>query len=423
MAGNTTFFIKAAEQKITWKDIFSDVFKKHSREDGERLFVAGTALSTPHEGQMLSQWRKPWLFARVGLFGLAFLLIMLVLVQSGGEVFAYIPLMFVGAVLVPFTILLLLWEMNIPRNIPIYQILIMFLAGGGLSLIFTLIMGNFVGSVQTYWAPLTEEPAKLFALCIFLRNPKYRYTLNGLLIGAAVGAGFAAMETMGYAVAYGFGNLLLRGILAPGGHVVYAALYGGALAMVKGTEKLQSKHFMDQRFLVYFGIAFALHFIWNTPIGLVSIPIFGDLKFVLLIVAAWVALLRILKQGIMQIMRISQPLGVSAAAAPALVPENITLRAVSGYYSGGVFPLSGNRLVFGRDSKQANIVFPSSTPGISSIHCDITIESGTVMLTDRNSSYGTFFVDGTRLTPGKPYPLPPRQGFYLANRENLFEIE
>ena len=53
------------------------------------------------------------------------------------------------------------------------------------------------------------------------------YILDGLLIGAAVGAGFAAFETAGYILRFGLNSGLeamleiikLRGFLVPGGHV------------------------------------------------------------------------------------------------------------------------------------------------------------------------------------------------------------
>jgi len=423
MAGNTEFYEKAEGLRITWKDIFSDVFKRHNRSDGERLFVAGTALSTPDEGQMLSQWKKPWLFARVGFAGIAFILIMLTLMENGGLVFAFVPLLFVGAVVTPLSVLLLMWEMNIPRNVPIYSVLGMFMVGGGLSLIFTLIMNNIIGDVPAYLAPLTEEPAKLLALCIFLRNCKYKYTLNGILIGAAIGAGFASIETMGYALQNDFGTLLMRGILAPGGHVVWAALYGGALAQAKGTSKLSSAHFKDKQFIEFFAMAFALHFLWNSDFSLVPLPVVVDLKFVLLIIIAWVALLNMIKKGIAQTMRLSKPVPDASPCASTLNDGNARLKCISGIYNGNVFPVTGQRLVMGRDNSKANIIFPGSTPGISSVHCELTFENGVITLTDKNSSYGTFLSDGTRLVPGKPYRLNTQSGFYLASRDNSFEIE
>ena len=445
MPGNTTFFAKAADMKITWKDIFSNVFKKHTKEDSERLFMAGTMLTTPHESRMLSEWKKPWLFAYAGIAGFIFLGIMYVLSQlMGGETFTVIPMVFIGALIPPLIALLLFWEMNIPRNIPIYLVVGMLFIGGGLSLIFTTVLFNVTGTgaMEAHWAPVAEEPAKLLALCLFLWKPKYKYTLNGILIGGAIGAGFAAIETMGYFLKAGasYDNLLLRGLLSPGGHVVWAALYGGALAMSKGADKLRPAHFANKTFLKYFAISCILHFVWNYDGFYLYIlqlrpGMFLTAKHVLLIVIAWFFLLRLIKLGVAQCMRIPQTapasilqpqaVGLSAgpAAAPYAMTQGFNLRGLMGLFQGNVFPSPGGRIVIGRDNRRANVVYPLNTPGISSVHCEIYHQNGVIYIIDKNSSNGTFFADGTRLTPENPYPLPRRNGFYLGTRENMFEIE
>jgi pSer/pThr/pTyr-binding forkhead associated (FHA) protein len=92
-------------------------------------------------------------------------------------------------------------------------------------------------------------------------------------------------------------------------------------------------------------------------------------------------------------------------------------------YKGSVFPSLNGRLVIGRDARLVNIIYPSDTKGISSVHCEIRHENGMFVLIDKNSSNGTFLADGTRLTPGQPHPIARKSGFYLATRENMFEIE
>ena len=46
--------------------------------------------------------------------------------------------------------------------------------------------------------PLFEEPAKLAAVILLARGIKFPWVVNGLVLGAAVGAGFAIFETAGY---------------------------------------------------------------------------------------------------------------------------------------------------------------------------------------------------------------------------------
>lgn len=427
--GNTEFYKKAAYSKLTLKDVFSDVFKPHSKKDGEKVFMAGTSLTTPSEKEMLSEWRKPWLFARIGVIGLVFIALLFVLMLSGAGNYAVVPLVFVGATIIPLAVLLFLWEMNIPRNIPIYGVLIMLFIGGAISLIITWFLGSIVGSVPAYWAPLSEEPAKLLALCLFLHSSQNKYILNGLLIGAAIGTGFAAIETMGYTLgeAYNINLLLKRGLLSPGGHVAWAAMYGGALAMVKGSQNLELKHFFEPDFLKFFGLAFLLHFLWNSDIPMLSIPLFVDLKFIILITVAWLAIINLLNKGIQQVLTISTPHSIPAKPISydnkcllSVTPS--TLIGISGVYKDCSFPLSSGKLVIGRDSHKSNIVYAASTPGISSVHCELSNDGGKNVLVDMGSSYGTFLANGTRLVPNTPCVLKSGDRFYLANHDNIFEV-
>ncbi|MCD7717341.1 MAG: FHA domain-containing protein [Lachnospiraceae bacterium] len=48
--------------------------------------------------------------------------------------------------------------------------------------------------------------------------------------------------------------------------------------------------------------------------------------------------------------------------------------------------------------------------------------NGFLVLIDRNSSYGTFFSNGTKLEPNTPYKLKGDVRFYLASEKNEFLI-
>jgi protease PrsW len=87
---------------------------------------------------------------------------------------------------------------------------------------------------------LIEEGAKLAALWLLARRLP-RYTMrDGMVLGAAVGFGFAALESAGYAfnalfthTGLSLPNLLeteiLRGVLTPLGHGLWTAILGGVL--------------------------------------------------------------------------------------------------------------------------------------------------------------------------------------------------
>ena len=96
-------------------------------------------------------------------------------------------------------------------------------------------------SVATYLGVgLIEEAVKLAALWLLaLRLPRYSLR-DGMVLGAAVGLGFAAFESAGYAfnALFTTGGLslqnlveteVLRGLLTPLGHGLWTAILGGVL--------------------------------------------------------------------------------------------------------------------------------------------------------------------------------------------------
>lgn len=136
---------------------------------------------------------------------------------------------------------------------PFYKVMKYFILGGALSLIVAILFFSldFNTDISTFGGALMvgviEEVAKAVVVAFFLfKEKRSNYILDGLLIGAAVGAGFAAFETAGYILNYGLKGGLqsmlevikVRGILAPGGHVAWAAIEGAALMYVKGLDKL-----------------------------------------------------------------------------------------------------------------------------------------------------------------------------------------
>lgn len=104
--------------------------------------------------------------------------------------------------------------------------------------------------------------------------------------------------------------------------------------------------------------------------------------------------------------------------------KETSIYCISGYYSNKYFSLSKGKLTIGRDCKYCNIIYPEDTPGISSVHCDISCNSlmDKYMLVDKGSTYGTFLSSGERLVKGKVYYLDLFDSFYLASIENIFEI-
>ncbi|GHO87765.1 PrsW family intramembrane metalloprotease [Dictyobacter formicarum] len=86
---------------------------------------------------------------------------------------------------------------------------------------------------------LIEEGCKILAVMFMARHIRHTSALDGLLLGGAVGMGFAAFESTGYAfTAFLLSNghisasvleTIIRGILAPFGHGVWTAILGSVL--------------------------------------------------------------------------------------------------------------------------------------------------------------------------------------------------
>ena len=118
---------------------------------------------------------------------------------------------------------------------------------------------------------LIEEAVKLLALAFLTRHLQHKYARDGIILGAAVGFGFAAFETAGYAFTALFTEQglslmqlvqteLLRSVLAPVGHGLWTAILGGVLFSSSGRE-----HFaITWRLLFsYLGVS-VLHALWDS---------------------------------------------------------------------------------------------------------------------------------------------------------------
>ncbi len=223
-------------------------------------------------------------------------------------------LIIMGAFAVPFSTLIFFMEVNVVRNVSMYLVNKTLCVGGIVSMIFSLIlfrvtdaMGSLLGASL---AGIVEEPGKLLTV-IFLaaNNKRYTYKLNGLLLGAAVGTGFAVFETAGYALAVGLQDvnamgdtIVQRGLLAPFCHIAWTAIAAAALWRVKGASKFRFDMLGNPKFLRLFAVSVVLHMIWNfsTQIPFPSIWIFYGIWSILGIIA-WIIVLSLVQEGLREV--------------------------------------------------------------------------------------------------------------------------
>jgi protease PrsW len=301
-------------------EMFSETFTRRSSAEMEEYFIVGTERTTPKITEVQSGWPKPWLFMR-------FLLFFFVLYASFVTAYQYfrnenlVPgLIVMGASAMPLATLILFFELNTPRNVSIYRLAVLVGLGGITSLAISLI-GYDIGRLDWLGASsagIVEELGKLIALVLIVRGARYKYILNGMLFGAAVGAGFACFETAGYAyrnARYGPQAMLsviwLRGMLAPLMHVAWTAMVGAALWRVKGARPLSLHMFFNPRFYRVLFFAMILHMLWN--LHRFDPPLY--LKEVVLGAIAWFVIWGLVQQGLRQV-RDEQRAALAASETP-----------------------------------------------------------------------------------------------------------
>ena len=129
--------------------------------------------------------------------------------------------------------------------------------------------------------------------------------MNGLLIGGAIGAGFAMFESAGYILSYAemFGDGIIsvvftRAWTAIGTHLVWSAIIGAAIVITKENKNFEYNNITDKRFLFFFFSSVVLHGIWDT-----SFSLFGSFsfKYIVLTIIIWLLVFILMKAGLKQV--------------------------------------------------------------------------------------------------------------------------
>jgi RsiW-degrading membrane proteinase PrsW (M82 family) len=194
----------------------------------------------------------------------------------------YVPTaILLGAGVIPAAFLAFVNGRRVPYTVPLGLVVGAAFFGG---VVGTMVAGwleydtvRHLGALPVLGIGLVEEASKLIAPLALLPVLRHRTRADGLLLGVACGAGFAALETMGYAFVTLIGTggqvsatvdlLVLRGALSPACHMAWtgiaaAALYAAAESGWKAGRVL--------RFALAFAAAVVLHALWD---GTSAIPV------------------------------------------------------------------------------------------------------------------------------------------------------
>jgi len=422
---NTEFFreVRKEDSSITWKDIFSDSFRKHSKADMEYAMQTGTLARQVPEGRMLQTWNKPWLWWQAAKYGLG--------LMFGLYAVFYMCAFFLGAVsnslgnmvmiippvVIPLIILILLWELNVPQNISLMDLLAFFLVGGiACFAINSAMFLPFPSGLPSYFAAVREEPSKLGAALLILLyiervQKKKIYGMTGLVVGAAVGAAFSGIESVSYAINYSDSAAVMidvqltRALLALGGHITYCVPYATAIALKAKNGRITASSIFNPMTIGAFLFSVGLHAIWNgSGSSLIQWIIVGGSLFILLY---WV------KKSMQQMVRIC-----TGGSFSGPVPESggITVCCRSTSLQGMRWQSRGESLVIGRQKDKCSICFGEDARGVSRQHCKILKNRDGWFIQDLGSSYGTY-VGGRKLAPYELYPLHSGENIYLGSKQ------
>jgi RsiW-degrading membrane proteinase PrsW (M82 family) len=295
------------------KSLFGALFSKRTIDEIEESFAIGTGNTTPTLKNVSADWPAPWVFIRLLSFSIVVTIGFYWALQRFENIKLYPGWLFMGAFAVPISVMFFFVETNVLRNISLYRVLKLFFYGGLISLIFTSFFYEMTAASEWFGAMAAgpiEELAKLLAVVFVAKQwKKMHWTLNGMLLGAAVGAGFAAFETAGYIFEYAIKGgsdiivMLIRAMNAPFTHIIWTACTAGALWRYKGERNFEFGMLKEWPVLRILLFVIGLHAIWNSPL---TVPLVGGLsafalKSLILGVIGWLLVLMLIQSGLGQV--------------------------------------------------------------------------------------------------------------------------
>jgi protease PrsW len=185
-----------------------------------------------------------------------------------------------GSFLVPVTFVVYAFQRHADQVVTAQHIFAAFVYGGVLGVLGASILETAFlrqPSAPTYLGVgLIEEAVKLAALWLLARRLP-RYTMrDGIVLGATVGFGFAALESAGYAFnalftmeGLSLQNLVetevLRGLLTPVGHGLWTAILGGVLFR---TAARAGRPRLTGALVGWYLLVAGLHALWDASRGI-----------------------------------------------------------------------------------------------------------------------------------------------------------
>jgi protease PrsW len=192
------------------------------------------------------QWAPRWW--GVLLVGLALWIATLGATFLTGDIILLPTVVLLGSFLVPVTAVVWYLDHDPSPVLSPRRMMTAFVTAGVVGLLAAAVLESYLvfgpGLFGMLKVGLIEEFVKGAAIVLLALGLRTYTTRNGIVLGAAVGFGFAALESSGYALASLFvvqgGHIglslssvvfteLVRGVLAPFGHGLWSAVLGGVI--------------------------------------------------------------------------------------------------------------------------------------------------------------------------------------------------
>lgn len=219
---------------------------------------------------------------RVFLTGLLFYIASLFALVVTGNPNLFPTVVMVGNLLIPVTYVAFFYERRHLSLLTLASTAKGFIYGGLLGVIAaSLLEPLFISRLDfatAFGVGLIEEFAKILGILVIARQLRHDSELDGIILGAAAGMGFAALESNGYAfsaflrsggsLSATVGVTMLRGILSPVGHGTWTAILAGVLFRESEPDRF---HFNFKVFGAYLTVTI-LHGLWDgLPSAITSI--------------------------------------------------------------------------------------------------------------------------------------------------------
>jgi RsiW-degrading membrane proteinase PrsW (M82 family) len=219
-------------------------------------------------------------WVRVLLVGLLLFIVTTIIMVFTGNSNLYPTVILLGNFLVPVTFVAFLYSHRHYSGLTFEAVAVSFGLGGVLGIIGASILESLLLPVPSdpnqglslssaLLVGLIEEGCKIVAVMIMARHTEHTSAMDGLLLGGAVGMGFAALESTGYAftvflashgqVTVSIIETIIRGLFAPFGHGLWTGILGAALYRASRPHRFRITAWV---IIVYLFVSL-LHGLWD----------------------------------------------------------------------------------------------------------------------------------------------------------------